>query len=435
MSTEIELLNALGPYNHGVWSNGDVAIGNEEALSGRASFIVETIEKQMRAHFTLTEISQMTMVDIGGYDGWISHELSLRLPFAKITSIEPRQKNINKGREVRKFLGIESKVEFVQGDLDSLFETGRQWDFVVCSGLIHHLTNIESSLHKLARMTLKAIFIEGQCYAPTSFRGRILKDFFYGNSIKVIEPKDLIYKFSEIEIGFTGHKFETNYFDGSATNFGVVSLPSPNLITMILKSKGIGSSVIIHPELYKTKILSKQRNMQLTCVFGTPSMNYLLPDLINSFIEEYELGLLSTILPNRMLKKRPYSFHLFKALAANSPKLRKRIINKYKLNSVQKEILLSFSHSFEDKVTFEIGKINIASKDYLNAISTLTTLVNKLNTDWRTTYKSFALLHLLYKELGDLILADKYQKLTLLANPSFPISILNLNLPELFDRD
>jgi hypothetical protein len=435
MSIEIERLNALGPYNHGVWSNGDISVGNEEALRGRAHLIIESIAKQVLTHFTLDEVSQMTMVDIGGYDGWISHELSLRLPFAKITCVEPRQKNIDKGITVREFLGIESRVKFVQGDLDSIYELGQQWDFVVCSGLLHHLTNIELSLDKLASMANKAVFIETQCYSPTSFRGPLLVRKFYKKSISVIEPKDLIYRFIPAEIGFSGHKFETNYLDGSATNFGVVSLPSPNLVTMVLKSKGFESTVVRDPKLFRKKILSKQRSFQATCVFGIKNEDGFSRQKIDSLIELYETEFLTTTIPNFLLKKRFYNLHLSRALAVHFPKLRKQIISHYRINLIEKEILTSLIYAFDDKTAFENVKLFLHSKDYESAIDILTTLVSKLNTDWRTTYKSFALLHLIHKQCGDLINADKYRQLTILANPNFPQGIFELSLEQLFKQN
>ena len=43
----------------------------------------------------------MKILDVGCNDGWILHQLS-DLPFKKLVGIEPRKKNIEKGKLARK---------------------------------------------------------------------------------------------------------------------------------------------------------------------------------------------------------------------------------------------------------------------------------------------------------------------------------------------
>ena len=112
------LVNAHGPYVHGIWRNKTEQVGNEETLSGRAETIVETFVKTMRETYTDSQLSEMTFCDIGCYDGWITHEVEKRIKFKSYYGVEPRQKNIDKGNVVRAYLGIESSAIFEQGSLE-----------------------------------------------------------------------------------------------------------------------------------------------------------------------------------------------------------------------------------------------------------------------------------------------------------------------------
>mgnify|MGYP002637223365 CR=1 FL=1 len=114
----IELANAYGPYAHGTWVGHELVIGNEEALAGRGAFLVSLIRRSILEKFTLDQISNMTLVDVGCYDGWLICQLE-DLPFARMIGVEPRKKNLDKGRVIRELLGIETRVEFRQGSIES----------------------------------------------------------------------------------------------------------------------------------------------------------------------------------------------------------------------------------------------------------------------------------------------------------------------------
>jgi hypothetical protein len=110
----IELANAYGPYTHGTWVSEDLAIGNEEALAGRGTFLVSHIRRALLEKFTIDELSSMTLVDVGCYDGWLLCQLE-DLPFARIIGIEPRKKNLDKGRVFGKCWALRRAVNFGRG--------------------------------------------------------------------------------------------------------------------------------------------------------------------------------------------------------------------------------------------------------------------------------------------------------------------------------
>ena len=157
---QIELINAHGPFNHSSWNNEEVIITNEERLSGRGDHLVSLIRKSIIERFTHDEIAQMTIADVGCYDGWILHKLS-DLPFKHMVGIEPRQKNIDKGIFVRNTLGISSRIEFQCGDISTLSE--RNFDIVLCIGVIHHLESPSIAIELLNKGCSKFLFIETIC--------------------------------------------------------------------------------------------------------------------------------------------------------------------------------------------------------------------------------------------------------------------------------
>jgi hypothetical protein len=93
-------VNIRGPYVHGVWGG----VGNEESLSGRAKFLLDTFCKYLKDNFTDQEIAELNVIDVGSYDGFLSHEISKKIKVKSITSLEPRIKNFQKGHFIRKEL-------------------------------------------------------------------------------------------------------------------------------------------------------------------------------------------------------------------------------------------------------------------------------------------------------------------------------------------
>ena len=124
-------------------------IGKEEFLAGRSHYIFEKFCEFMR-QFTQEQISTMSLIDIGSYDGWFANEIEKRFNFNRIVSSEPRLKNIQKGIEVRKFLSINSQFEIQQQNLEDIQET---FDIVVCIGVLHHVDSVSRVIKKLCSIS------------------------------------------------------------------------------------------------------------------------------------------------------------------------------------------------------------------------------------------------------------------------------------------
>ena len=104
-NVDVYELNALGPYNHGTWSGNGRTLGAEEALEGRAGHIVGMFVSGIKKHYSAEQLAEMTMVDVGCYDGFLSVEIEKQVRLKKITAVEPRRKNIRKGEIARRFCG------------------------------------------------------------------------------------------------------------------------------------------------------------------------------------------------------------------------------------------------------------------------------------------------------------------------------------------
>ena len=79
----VELANAYGPYTHGTWAGNNITVGDEEALAGREAFMASLIRRSNLQRFTQKQLSSMTLVDVGCYDGWLVCQLA-DLPFAHL---------------------------------------------------------------------------------------------------------------------------------------------------------------------------------------------------------------------------------------------------------------------------------------------------------------------------------------------------------------
>ena len=98
----IAKLNSFGNFTCSVWNKNEIVVGNEEGLKGRSNLILGEIEKKIKEKYSEEEIHKKSIIDIGCYDGFYLTKLS-RLKFKKIVGLEPKKKNIIKGREIRKF--------------------------------------------------------------------------------------------------------------------------------------------------------------------------------------------------------------------------------------------------------------------------------------------------------------------------------------------
>jgi len=417
----IELINSIGPFNHSHWDSRGIKISNEDNLVGRADFLAKKIREIIKKKFSLSEIKKMTIADIGCYDGWILHQLS-DLPFKKMAGIEPRIKNILKGKKIREILNIKTRVAFKEGDLDSL--GSECFDIVLCLGLLHHIESIPIALRQLDTISKKLLIIDTICI-PSEY---INEDFK-----KDIEMKDVIYQKKKL-CGLTGQKYESFYYDGSTAKTGIVSVPSVESLIMYLDILGYNPiKVIAGPKEFKKAMKKNKRSFQEVLLYGLKRANKDY-DLIGEYIKDYEGGLIENDLDSKPIEDLYSGYCLKQKLS--KPRKEYKLLVKYiksQRGHIPKLIKDKFrdKHRFEiiknlrfnpiDKISFEYGKILYHQKKYKEAIDVLQNITQKLNADWRSVYRSFYILSLLYSKLGDRKKSNYYKKLCLSANPAFPL--------------
>jgi len=417
----IELINAHGPYNHSSWSNGDICITNEDRLAGRGTFLVKVIRSEIEKRFSLEQIREMTIVDVGCYDGWILHQLS-DLPFKRMVGVEPRQKNIDKGKFVRSSLGITNSVEMVCDDLRILLN--ESFDIVLCNGVIHHLESLPEAIKTLSVGTNSLLFIETICLSTR----HITQSF-----IKEIEMKDMAYNFQDKICGISGQKYESSVYDGSATNLSVVSIPSIETILMSLRTEFENAEVVANPEEYKKALSNYDRPANAVCVLAENRLSSGNSKHIEAkWIKNYENSLRNAYLGRNVIEKL-YQLHAkgksvehnFASLLIDLHMRSKGILSNlcmllikriYKNKEVL-EIIRNLKYNPEDKIGYEYGKILYRDGEYAEAILVLQKITQKINADWRSVYRSFFLLNEIYKAADQISVAKKYLDLYEIARP------------------
>ena len=419
---KIEQINAYGPFNHSVWQADGVEITHEERLAGRGNRAVELIRQAITSRFSHDELSQMTITDVGCYDGWMLHQLS-DLPFKKMVGIEPREKNIQKGAAVREILGIETRVEFQVGDVSSLAE--HQFDIVLCMGVVHHLESPAAAIRFFKQGCRKFLFMETICLSSEHITDAFKRE---------IEMKDLIYSYKDKICGISGQKFESAYYDGSAAELTVVSIPSPETLKMHLDLHFDEVTVVADSASYMSSFSQNDRPFNAICLSAVPSS-----DNANALIDEqkwivaYEQGLADTVLDRSLVEPLYNHFHghprgsgdmLFFRLMlwycngsdwlAN---LGRKLAGRWLNGQIENELITNVRFNPPDKLALEYGKTLHKAGETDAAIRVLEQVTQKLNADWRCVYRSFSLLYQIYRDAGDDTQAQRYRELTTTCNP------------------
>jgi ubiquinone/menaquinone biosynthesis C-methylase UbiE len=415
-SNQIETINSLGPYNHSVWSKGNLVITQEEVLSGRADFIVLKIRQAILNNYSIAQIRKMSIVDVGCYDGYILQQLS-DLPFKKMVGIEPRQKNINKGKGIRKILNIKEKIQFKRSTIEDLGE--EKYDIVLCIGVLHHVESISVAIKKLNSICNKMIILESLCLSSVHITEKFKID---------IEMKDLIYK-TETLCGITGQKFESSYYDGSAASTSVISIPSIETIKMILNSLNHTKFVVMAtPDDFSKAMKKNTRPSKEVLIY---SINKSSKTNIEDTIYNFESGILKNYLKDELVN---YLYDKHIKLLPNKSRTKYKILDNYisyesnilpKLgfeeNENHMDIIKNFRYNRNDKIIFEFAKFKYRNNKFSDSITELLYLVQKINTDWRVCYRAFYLLSKIYTKISEPILSAKYSKLCKTCNPEYPL--------------
>jgi ubiquinone/menaquinone biosynthesis C-methylase UbiE len=420
-ASEVEIINSLGPHNHSVWKKDGIVVTQEEVQEGRVDFLVSKIREIITKNYTIAEIKKMTIVDIGCYDGYILQQLA-DFPFKKMVGVEPRQKNIDKGKGVRKILKIKEKIHFKRSTLEEL--GNEKFDIVMCIGVLHHIESIPVAINKLNSICNKMMILENLCIPSIHITDKFKID---------IEMKDVIYK-NENLCGITGQKFESSYYDGSAASTSVISIPSIETMMMQLISLGhTNFSVAASPEDFTMAMKKNTRPSKEVLIYSLKG-GLKSSITVENTIYNYEKDYMYTLLDEELVKKLYERYVLNKRKVLVEKKFKVIIdyiegksnnvpttINNKKVTS--DEIIKSLRYNLNDKISFEYAKLLYRNNELENSIILLEKIVQKINSDWRTCYRAFFLLSEINYKLKRTIQSKKYLKLCKSCNPDYPLRV------------
>lgn len=431
-SVDWKRLNTAGPYSMGVWIGSDgTKVGNQESMAGRSEAMLASARKAILSNFSLADLKEMTILDVGCNDGWLLHNLS-DLPFKAMTGVEPRVKNVEKGKVVREELGLENDIEFIVGTVDVV--EGRVFDIVLNTGVLYHVDSVIDFLRSLRKVCGNFLFLESR----TLNSGLINKKL-----VKQSELVDLPYKFGKKAIGLSTHKFEKSYSDGSAAASSLVSLSTPEAIMMYLEGAGFEEVVVeLDPETFRSALYRKDRPLDGICLSARVPLKQLnsLDQQLDSvgytearMVEELHA---KTVIPEKYLRMVQASSHggksnfsvrgLLTRLWLN-PKNFKRnfieslLLSRLRLSSEELIVFKDLKYNPSDKIQLELGKSAFLAGDLETSKKILSALVSRPNADWRSTYRAFYYLSRLGHDLGDRELESESRAALEMCNPNWPL--------------
>jgi 2-polyprenyl-3-methyl-5-hydroxy-6-metoxy-1,4-benzoquinol methylase len=447
---EIENINALTPFDHGVWegeiSDGDkIIVGDKALFRSRSQWLVDKIVTYLTNEFSLTTLRTMSVLEVGSYDGWVLTQICKHIDFLEVIGVEPRKKNIKKGEVGRKLAGIDTQAKFVQGradEVDSLFPN-HDFDIVICLGMLHHVSSTYDTLLSISAKSSNICIIDSMIIPPLS------------EDIKYIEPyvntKDVIYHGEDSLWAVAAYKYESPYGDGSRPNYGVVNIPSAALIEMSLRSCGFSKSEKLGDEsdFYDDSGQILRGVKELLCASKREVLVSELDQKWQKKVENIEEVFCNVSLPVEIIVSLIKNFNQLnnriidcdfekffgKLCTTNIDESIKMIIdrglmeddkeslrnNVININDKHFQILSVIFRMPYEKILLEVGKFFIYKECPDIAIKHLQIIVRKPGCDWWSFYRSCYLLSKALHRLERHDESNRYKDLLYLSNENFPL--------------
>lgn len=461
-NSKIHLLNAHGPYEHGIWGEEGASHESLKSKAGTLLFfnrsfdLVERISLELLKIFSTEELHQMTILDVGCYDAWILNQLNKKFRFKRAVGIEPREKNIQKGRYAREHYAIQTNIEIFQGTIDSANTvlSEEKFDIVLCLGTLHHVESTPSAVEKLSNLSRDVLFIDSMVIDQPKKESK--------NILRLLNLKDIAYLGSKNDWAVAAYKFETPYFDGSSADTSIVNVPEERLIRMALEISSFGVISSSSPEKsFYNKTFQKLRGVKESFLLArritvpTPgdrswwSEKAVMHEennvfeILNQQVLEMWLKKLGLLEESAMLARfnRPLTFseqiksRLMFFYSENPVGFVQRMVYlKLNIDKPQGEILTNISRSPVDKCRLEVSKTLIEQSDFVNAISELAKILNREGADWRSFYRATYLSMLAAFKENDIEGQNYFENLLQIANPAWPIS-MHAGLDRIFKNE
>ena len=448
-ASDIEHLNALAPFDHGVWegksSDGEkIKVGEKALFRSRSEWLVDKISTYLTIQFSPADLKKMSVLEVASYDGWVLTQICKRIEFAEAVGVEPRRKNILKGEAGRRLAKIKTQAKFIQGGAEGLAELfpGREFDIVICLGMLHHVSSTYDTISSVCKKSKNVTIIDSMIIPELQ------------EDVPKIEPyvntRDIIYHGEEGTWTIAAFKYESPYGDGSRSDFGIVNLPSARLIEMSLRTCGFSNVGTLGSEADFFDDSGQQLRgvKEFLCVSRREIAQKDIDRKWQEKVRNSENIFCHVTLPDDLIVSLSKVHPDFATLSAHEDVNSVNIENgNYAIDSIAREIILKgVDKRTLDSLRINIPEINEAHIQILSvlfrspyektmleiakfflgknlpdlAIKYLTLIVRKPGCDWWSFYRSCYILRESFKKLGEKDRANHYQDLLFLSNENFP---------------
>ena len=311
---------------------------------------------------------------------------------------------------MRQLLGIDDEVKHYVGDLSRIPQaTGAPFDVVISFGVIHHLNDIVGFLSALRNVCKHSLLIE-----TLTLPDDLVNEDIY----RAIEPKDLAYRATDARVSQIGVKLESGYYPGSTANSGVVFVPARQALMWMIQSCGFQVNSVKNgwDSEIRQDSRAHRRYASATIIAAHPVENSALD--FSRQIEASEFDACFIPIPHETLQQIEYVVECFPI------PLNPELFNALSRIAEQSdppvsEMIKAIVHAPRTKTRFERAKACSIEGRENQARDELLALVSELSDDWRSVYRSFALLSFVDSDRRDYWIARLAE-----ANPEFPTSIL-----------
>lgn len=446
---DIEYINALAPFDHGIWqgsssSGSNISVGVGSLFSERSTWLVDKIISYLTNNFSLPDLEGMSVLEVGSYDGWVLTQICKKIKFSKVLGVEARKKNIRKGEVGRHLANVHTQARFIEGnvsDLNSLLQN-QTFDIVICLGMLHHVSSTYDTISSLCDRAANIIIIDSMIIPELEADRATIEPY--------VNTKDIVYYGERKTWTAAAFKFESPYGDGSRPNFGIVNVPSACLIEMSLSSCGFGRLTKLGSELdFYNESKQNLRGVKELLLVGQRDVGReSLDTQWTEKIRTSENVFCHDILPVELILAMSKVFPDFKELhirqqvelAAGknhnqdienlvvavisgglTEHLKIRLLADVDgIEAVHFDILAVIFRSPFEKIIFEISKFFLKNQLPLLTIQYLQLVVSRPGCDWWVFYRSCYILRQAFQVVDDKVRSQHYQDLLSLSNENFP---------------
>jgi 2-polyprenyl-3-methyl-5-hydroxy-6-metoxy-1,4-benzoquinol methylase len=454
MSNKVIEINTYGPYKHGSWVKD--SINSVQKISGyeaRSNYLLNSTPNFLKENFEEEKLKAMSIIDVGCYDGWLIEKISSNLEIGRLVGVEPRMKNLRKGEVARSALGIQSKVEYIKSGIEEIGEmfNSREFDIVMCHGVLHHIESTIFGIRELARLTKDTLILSslvvGGINRKTTLRNLAVKDAIYSLATRNY--------FGSTQWGGSAFKLESSYFDGSVSKTSIVGIPNLELIEMCLLSEGLALNQSGKANLisYDKSFLKANSYSEAFFIARKNSDSESLDSLTAESIKQYELTRMNTIvrrslinvvltklglheIKNQLSLPSPKNLDkiLYRLIAVHQNNVSSKVLKFFTKGAKDSELIRELSYNLKDKILFEVAKLFFSQREFDKARTVFGAILVIENVDWRAFYRSVFFLSCISDLEGNQQETESYLRILEESCPAFPKLKIEIHM-SYFQRD